>query len=99
MADLFTAVKTALRVSHDRLDGEIQDMIDAARADMVRAGVSEEAASEEENPLVRDAVKVYCLMRFTTDTDRYNRFFESWQYQLDCLRKSRGFKAVDSSVQ
>ena len=91
MTDLFTAVKTALRVSHGRLDDEIQDMIDAARAEMVRVGVLSDAAQKDDDPLVRDAIKVYCQMRFTTDMGRYDRLDQSWQYQLDCLRKSKGF--------
>lgn len=81
-------IKLALRISHNALDSDIQDTIKAARAEMIRAGVPVELAESETNDLVLAAVKTYALYVYANDTKLSNGYFESWQYQLDCIRKS-----------
>ena len=90
-------VKTALRISHTKLDGEIQATIDAAKAEMARAGIVESAIADTD-PLIVDAVKVYCKYVFAADEKRREGFFQSWQYQLDCLRKSSDYAEVTEDV-
>ena len=80
-------VKLALRISHNLLDEDIADSIQEARAEMLRSGVPLEVANSE-HPLVRAAIKVYCLANYATDADMADGYQESWRYQLDNLRKS-----------
>ena len=80
-------VKLALRISHTLLDDEITESIASARAEMVRAGVSDEVA-ESDLPLVHEAIKTYCRYIYSNDTKMKEGFFTSWEYQLDNLRKS-----------
>ena len=80
-------VKLTLRISHNLLDSDIQSTIDVARAELIRSGVSKEKA-ESEDALIESAIKTYCLFVHTNDDKRAQGFFESWQYQLDNLRKS-----------
>ena len=87
---MLTEVKLALRISHDKLDTEIQSSIDAAEAEMIRAGVVE-ASIIETDPLIADAIKTYCKYSFASDIKLREGYFTSWQYQLDCLRRSKNY--------
>lgn len=80
-------VKLALRISHSYLDSDIQDTIDAARAEMLRAGVSESVANSELD-IVEMALKTYCMYVYANDSKMSEGYFKSWQYQLDNIRKS-----------
>ena len=84
---MLNKVKLALRISHNLLDSDIQESIDVARAELIRSGVSKDKA-ESEDVLVQSAIKTYCMFVYTNDDKRAQGFFESWQYQLDNLRKS-----------
>lgn len=87
-------VKLALRINHNLLDSDIEDTINAARSEMMRAGVAEEVASGSSD-LVEMAIKTYCLFTYANEKVR-DGYFESWQYQLDCIRKSTISEVVES---
>ena len=81
-------VKLALRINHTALDSELTANIAEARAEMVRNGIDESIANDDNNPLIVAAIKTYCKF-INTDIDKTaERYEESWKYQLDCLRKS-----------
>ncbi len=84
---MLNKIKLALRISHNLLDSDIQESIDVARAELIRSGVSKDKA-ESEDVLIQSAIKTYCMFVYTNDDKRAQGFFESWQYQLDNLRKS-----------
>lgn len=86
-------VKKAIRISHDHLDDEILETIDAARAEMVRAGVSEDAAYSETLELVNKFILTYCQAEYASDKAMADKFEISWKYQLDNLRKTVGYMA------
>lgn len=54
-------VKKALRISHDQLDDEIADLIEASKLDMRISGVD---IINEADPLIIRAVIVYCKANF-----------------------------------
>lgn len=85
---MLNKVKLALRISHNFLDNDIEDTIKTARAELIRSGVSEPLAMSEENELVEMAIKTYCQYVYSDDTKKAERFFQSWTYQLDNIRKS-----------
>ena len=94
---MLTEVKLALRISHNKLDAEIQSTIEAAEAEMMRAGVVE-ASIIETDPLIADAIKTYCKYSFASDIKLREGYFESWQYQLENIRKSEGYGWVSDDV-
>lgn len=53
-------VKDALRVSGEALDEEIQDLIDAAKADLRLSGITK----NEDDPLILRAITIYCKAHF-----------------------------------
>lgn len=92
MQTLFDAVKTRLNIYRTVLkDEQIKDMIEEAKAELVRAGVLEEKAKDENDPLIRSAIKAYCQWKNTDDEKMSNLFFQGFVYQQDCIRKSSGY--------
>ena len=53
-------IKDALRVSGSALDVEIQDLIDAAKADLQLSGI----VKDENDPLITRAITIYCKAHF-----------------------------------
>lgn len=86
-------VKISLRISHTKLDSEITAMIETAKNEMARAGINSMSIMDSNN-LIATAIKTYCKYEFASDPKQREGFFESWQYQLDCLRKSAGYDDV-----
>ena len=53
-------IKDALRVSGSALDIEIQDLIEAAQADLRLSGITK----DETDPLIIRAITIYCKAHF-----------------------------------
>ncbi len=71
-------VKDALRESGTASDIEIQDLIDAAKADLQLSGVHPSKIVDTD-PLIRRAVTVYCKANFGYDDPKLSeRFQESY---------------------
>jgi uncharacterized phage protein (predicted DNA packaging) len=84
-------IKVALRITHNFLDDDINDTINSARAEMVRSGILEERANDDEDMLIVSAIKTYCLSAYCSDMQKADGYRKSWEYQLECLRKSIGY--------
>lgn len=92
MQTLFEAVKARLNIYRtDLKDEQIRDMIDEAKAELSRSGVLANKANDEEDALIRSAIKAYCQWKNTDDEKMSNLFFQSFLYQQDCIRKSAGY--------
>lgn len=86
-------IKTALRISGADLDGELQDLIDAAKADLALSGVQK---VDEADPLIKRAIIVYCKAHFGYD-DMGERFAQSYE-SLKChLALSTEYATGDTS--
>lgn len=71
-------VKDALRESGTASDIEIQDLIDAAKADLQLSGVHPSKIVDTD-PLIKRAVTVYCKANFGYDDPKLSeRFQESY---------------------
>lgn len=57
-------IKLALRIDDDDLDEEIQDSIDAAKADLKLSGILESKIVETD-PLIIRAIKTFCKCEFS----------------------------------
>lgn len=89
---LLDDVKLALRISHNLLDNEIQQVITSAQQEMIRAGVMPSVVSMEAEDapteLIETAIKTYALEYYTRDVKEADRYSISFQYQMDNLRKT-----------
>src|SRR5690606_13056035 len=78
---LLDDVKLALRISPDTTayDGEVQDLIAEAKADLMLSGVTQEKADDDTDPLIRRAIKTYVKANFgwdNPDADRLQRAYD-----------------------
>ena len=87
---LINDVKTRLRISHDKLDGDLEQAIAAARSELARVGVDVDATLDSD-PLIVEAIKTYCQHGFTDDVKEKEGYWKSWETQVDGLRKSRTY--------
>jgi uncharacterized phage protein (predicted DNA packaging) len=84
-------VKNALRVDGNDFDLEIQDLIDAALADLALSGID---VTDLTKPLIKRAVITYCRANFDYD-DRYNdRLIASYIMLKTHLSLADDYKAV-----
>ena len=87
---LIDDVRTALRVTSDMTDVEIQMWIDAAKIDMLRCGVKEELVNEETMyPLVRSAIVCFVKGQYGYDNSEAPRFLDSYRLMLAALLNSK----------
>lgn len=71
-------IKDSLRVSGNDLDTEIQDLIDAAKADLQLSGVSETKVNDNTDPLIKRAIIIYCRAHFDYDDKAADRLLQSY---------------------
>ena len=72
--DIFEDVKRALRVSHNYIDDEIIDWIEEARQDLTLSGVSSTKANDDDDALIKRAIKTYAKSQFHSDIAQAERF-------------------------
>lgn len=68
-------VKIALRITTDAFDGEINDLILAAKRDLVISGITN---TDTEDPLIKRAITVYIKAHFGYDNPDSVKFQESY---------------------
>lgn len=90
-------MKIALRISTDYFDDEICGVITAARMELIRAGVKEEKAKQDDDELIVSAIRTYVLATYAADTKQAEGYEESFKYQLDNLRRSAGYRREEKA--
>jgi len=61
---LLDDIKLTLRISNTAFDGEINDLISAAKADLMLAGILPAKANDDNDPLIKRAITVYVKANF-----------------------------------
>lgn len=77
-------VKRNLRIKNASLDGEVQDLIDGAKQDLILSGVHESKVTDTD-PLIKRAVSLYSKAHFgldNTDSEKYMAAFTSLKTHL-----------------
>ena len=81
-------IKLAIRISHDKLNEDIQADIDACLADLRVCGV---VHADESDALIFNAIKLWCRSLYTDDT----AMAAEWQRRYDalkaCLMNAEGY--------
>lgn len=81
---MLDAVRLALRIRISSFDEEIQDLIDAAKADLVLSGVEKDKIIDTD-PLIKRAVILFCKANFgisNSDSERFTRSYELFKASL-----------------
>lgn len=77
---LLDDVKISLRITTAAFDGEIQDLIDSARLDLIESGVSATIVNNiVVDPWIKRAITVYAKGNFGYDNPDADRFQESYR--------------------
>lgn len=84
-SEYLSDIRLRVRSSVDKLDGEIKDLILAARADLVRGGVLPARAADETDPLVKQAISTYVKAEFGIDNDDADKYRASFRNQKIAL--------------
>lgn len=86
---LIDDAKVALRVTTDRLDSEVQMLVDAAVADMRRVGVPDDLLYEDTmDPYVKAAVILFVKASFGYDNSEASRFQNSYRQMVKDILNS-----------
>ena len=88
-------VKQAIRRSHNKLDEDLQTDIDACLADLRVVGI---VHAGEEDPLIFNAIKLYCKSIYTDDAAKaadYLRRYEALKASL-MMAEGYGYKGAEA---
>lgn len=81
---MLTEIKRDLRITNDGFDGEVQDLIDSAKQDLILSGVLASKVIDTD-PLIKRAVSLYAKAHFgldNTDSEKYMAAFTSLKTHL-----------------
>lgn len=87
---LSSDVKSALRISHTKLDSEITRLIAVAKAELVRVGIPSEKV-ELGDDLINQAIITYVLADFEDDVTRSEKYYQSFELQCEKLRRKSSY--------
>ena len=83
-----TKIKTALRISHNKLDEDIEADVDACLADLRVCGIIH---ADETDPLVFNAIKLWCRSLYTDDTAKAAEYLKRYNALKACLSMAEGY--------
>ena len=86
--DTLNSIKLSLRISHDKLDDDIQGEIDACLADLHVCGVT---LADETDPLMLNAIKLWCRASFTDDVEKGAEYLRRYNALKACLMMAEGY--------
>lgn len=96
MAEMLTKIKTAVRISHNKLDDDVQADIDACLADLKLCGVTH---APDADPLIFNAVKLYCRSLYTDDTVKAAEYLKRYEALKACLMMAEGYGWKDEAYE
>jgi uncharacterized phage protein (predicted DNA packaging) len=91
-------VKLSLRVTSTAFDIEIQDLIDAARIDLIQSGVSSLKAKSDTDPLIKRAITLYCKAFFGYDNPDADRLRDSYVMLKQHLSLAADYNGANDAV-
>lgn len=86
--DILTKIKQGLRISHDKLDDDIQADIDACLSDLHMVGV---IYADEGDPLIYNAIKLWCRSLYTDDTAKASEYLRRYEALKASLMMAEGY--------
>lgn len=98
---LLDDVKQVLRISVDNtsFDTEVNDLISAARLDLIQSGVSADKVNLDTDPLIKRAVITYCKANFGYDNPEADRFQQSYTMLKQHLSLTGDYREVPDETQ
>lgn len=88
-------IKQGLRISHGKLDDDIQADLEACLADLRVCGVI--YADVENDPLIFNAIKLWCRSLYTDDTAKAAEWLRRYEALKSCLMMAEGYGWKEAS--
>lgn len=92
---LLDDIKVAMRITTDMFDGELYDLIAAAKSDLKLSGVNSTKAEDDTDPLIKRAIITYAKANFGYDNPEAERFQQSYDMLKAHLTLSQEYTVVD----
>ena len=86
--DTLHKIKLALRISHTKLDEDIQADIDACLADLEACGVVYATVND---PLIYNAIKLWCRSLYTDDPAKGAEYLRRYESLKGSLMMAEGY--------
>lgn len=81
-------IKLAIRISHDKLDADIQADIDACLADLRLCGI---VHAPDDDALIFNAIKLWCRSLYSDDTVKAAEWLRRYESLKACLQTAEGY--------
>jgi hypothetical protein len=100
MDKLLTKIKASIRITHDKLDEDVADTITACFADLRVAGLRAEKLDKDKelDPLILNAVKLYCRAAYTDDPVKAARYQGGYDAMKSCLMYAEGYSWKEAAA-
>lgn len=86
--DTLNKIKLALRISHTKLDEDIQADIDACLADLEACGIVYATVND---PLIYNAIKLWCRSLYTDDPAKGAEYLRRYDALKGSLMMAEGY--------
>ena len=93
--DMLSRIKTYLRIKHNALDEDIEADIQACFADLEVCGV---VFAETGDPLIYNAVKLWCRASYTDDTAKAARYREGYDRLKAFLQMAGPYQCTEEAA-
>lgn len=94
-AEYLTSIRQYMRLTSTIHDSELEDLINAARADLVLGGVLPAKTEDEQDPLIMRAVATYVKAEFGLDNDDSEKYRAAYKEQRNGLALSDSYIASE----
>jgi hypothetical protein len=84
-AEYLADMRLRVRNASDKLDGEIEDVVLAARGALALGGVLPDRTKDETDPLIKQAIATYLKAEFGLDNDDADKYRASFEKQKIAL--------------
>lgn len=93
---LVLKIKTNIRIKHTALDEDISDTIEAALSDLEVCGINVHIVTDsgEQDPLILNAVRLFCKVEYTDDTGKAAEYQRRYDSLKSCLMMSGKYREV-----
>jgi uncharacterized phage protein (predicted DNA packaging) len=91
-------VKLSLRITSTAFDIEVQDLIEAARIDLIQSGISILKANDDTDPLIKRAITLYCKAFFGYDNPDADRLRDSYVMLKQHLSLAADYNGANDAV-
>jgi len=96
-AAYLATMKTAAGLTASLYDTQVTDLIEEARAEMVRVGIDATVAANESNKLVARAVRTHVCANFAESEQEATRLEASFVSQLSALALTEAYQATEET--